>query len=104
MFISAGEQGVSHVSCEAKDRDDNTTVGSLVTCNSWSPLAQDEVLPVRLVFDAVSVPLEDTSRVISFEVRAMPSDPLQNPEVNDKDNVVTMNSTKVIVAEVHIDG
>ncbi|XP_025096222.1 integrin alpha-IIb-like [Pomacea canaliculata] len=101
--FATGEQGVSHVSCEAKDRD-NTTVGSLVTCNSWSPLAQDEVLPVRLVFDAVSVPLEDTSRVISFEVRAMPSDPLQNPEVNDKDNVVTLNSTKVIVAEVHIDG
>lgn len=62
------------------------------------------VLSFKLHFDAESLSLPDTSRVINFEVKVMPSDPARNPEVNMDDNVLELNFTKAIMANVDIDG
>ncbi|KAL8570344.1 hypothetical protein ACOMHN_035762 [Nucella lapillus] len=77
---------------------------SVLHCQGWTPLGSNKAVQIRLKFLADSVPLEPRNRVVAFHVQVMPSDPVENPEMDETNNVKRLESRTAIVADVRLDG
>nr|AVP12650.1 integrin alpha 1 [Littorina littorea] len=82
----------------------DAVVQSVLRCSSWGPLGEDAAVRIRLQFLADTVPLTAENKVIRFEVKVMPYDSVENPEMNAADNVMTLESRTAIVADLNLDG
>ncbi|KAL8570345.1 hypothetical protein ACOMHN_035763 [Nucella lapillus] len=77
---------------------------SVLHCQGWTPLGSNKTVQIRLKFLADSVPLEPRNRVVTFLVKVMPSDPVENPEMDETNNVKRLESRRAIVADERLDG
>ena len=75
---------------------------TLLRCNNrWLPLGGNKTTQIRLQFLAKSVPLEAQSKLIDFQVEALP---IENPEIRPADNVKSLQSRTAIMADLKLDG
>ena len=86
------------------DRRYNQEESTLMECTGYTPLGQNEAIRIRLQFKADSVRLVSSNQVVTFQVTAMPFDPVENPEVNMDNNEKVLKSRTAIVADVRLDG
>ncbi|XP_025096217.1 integrin alpha-9-like isoform X1 [Pomacea canaliculata] len=107
QFRAADGNYASSFSCDLPNNQEDNELDegrTTLTCSSWSPLNQGNTLSVRLLFDGASVSLEASSPLIMFNVTSEPYDIVQNPEIEMSDNTILLESRKVIIADLHLEG
>ncbi|XP_025096221.1 integrin alpha-9-like [Pomacea canaliculata] len=106
QFLTADGNYASSFSCDLPNNQEDNELdeGRTLTCSSWSPLNQGETLSVRLLFDGASVSLEASSPLIIFNITSEPYDIVQNPEREMSDNTILLESRKLIIADLHLEG